>query len=211
MLRGDDGESAARAGTRHSISSPTSSAARATTASTVEPRRSRASGRRTLSEASSVAAFRIVQESLTNARRHAAGAAVRVALAFEPDGSARWWRTARVRARPTTPRLGHGIMGMRERAAAVGGTFDAGPRGTRFRVERRAPVRPRAMIRVLVADDQAAVRGGFAALIDAQDDMEVVGEAANGREAVDLARRALPHVVLMDIRMPVLDGLEATR
>jgi DNA-binding NarL/FixJ family response regulator len=67
------------------------------------------------------------------------------------------------------------------------------------------------VIRVLVADDQAAVRGGFAALIDAQDDMQVVGEAANGREAIDLARRAFPHVVLMDIRMPLLDGLEATR
>ena len=67
------------------------------------------------------------------------------------------------------------------------------------------------MIRVLVADDQAAVRGGFAALIDAQDEMEVVAEAANGREALNLARRVFPHVVLMDIRMPVLDGLEATR
>lgn len=67
------------------------------------------------------------------------------------------------------------------------------------------------MIRVLVADDQAAVRGGFAALIDAQDEMQVVAEATNGREAVDLARRTLPHVVLMDVRMPVLDGLEATR
>ena len=67
------------------------------------------------------------------------------------------------------------------------------------------------MIRVLVADDQAAVRGGFAALIDAQDEMQVVAEATNGREAVDLARRTLPHVALMDIRMPLLDGLEATR
>jgi DNA-binding NarL/FixJ family response regulator len=67
------------------------------------------------------------------------------------------------------------------------------------------------VIRVLIADDQAAVRGGFAALIDAQDHMDVVGEAANGREAVDAARRALPDVVMMDIRMPVLDGLEATR
>jgi DNA-binding NarL/FixJ family response regulator len=67
------------------------------------------------------------------------------------------------------------------------------------------------MIRVLIADDQAAVRAGFAALIAAEDEMQVVGEAADGREAVDLARRVLPHVVLMDIRMPRLDGLEATR
>jgi DNA-binding NarL/FixJ family response regulator len=67
------------------------------------------------------------------------------------------------------------------------------------------------VIRVLVADDQAAVRGGFSALIDAQENMEVAGGATNGREAVDLARRVFPHVVLMDIRMPVLDGLEATR
>jgi DNA-binding NarL/FixJ family response regulator len=67
------------------------------------------------------------------------------------------------------------------------------------------------MIRVLIADDQAAVRGGFAALIDAQDEMQVVAEAADGREAAALARRVLPQVVLMDIRMPVLDGLDATR
>ncbi len=67
------------------------------------------------------------------------------------------------------------------------------------------------MIRVLVADDQAAVRAGFAALIAAEDEMEVAGEAGNGREAVDIARRVFPQVVLMDVRMPVLDGLEATR
>jgi DNA-binding NarL/FixJ family response regulator len=67
------------------------------------------------------------------------------------------------------------------------------------------------VIRVLVADDQAAVRDGFAALIDAQENMQVAGTAANGRQAVDGARRTFPHVVLMDIRMPVLDGLDATR
>jgi DNA-binding NarL/FixJ family response regulator len=67
------------------------------------------------------------------------------------------------------------------------------------------------MIRVLIADDQAAVRDGFAALVEAQPNMTVAATAGNGREAVDRARRTLPHVVLMDIRMPVLDGLDATR
>jgi DNA-binding NarL/FixJ family response regulator len=67
------------------------------------------------------------------------------------------------------------------------------------------------VIRVLLAEDQEAVRGGFSALIAAQDDMQVAAEAANGRQAVDLARRVFPQVVLMDVRMPVLDGLEATR
>lgn len=67
------------------------------------------------------------------------------------------------------------------------------------------------MIRVLVADDQAAVRDGLAALVEAQENMLVAATAANGREAVELARRTFPHVVLMDIRMPVLDGLQATR
>jgi DNA-binding NarL/FixJ family response regulator len=67
------------------------------------------------------------------------------------------------------------------------------------------------MIRVLLADDQALVRAGFHALLNAQEDIEVVGEAANGREAVELAQRLKPDVILMDIRMPVLDGLAATR
>jgi DNA-binding NarL/FixJ family response regulator len=67
------------------------------------------------------------------------------------------------------------------------------------------------MIRVLLADDQALVRGGFRALLDARDDIEVVGEAADGHEALALARSLLPDVILMDIRMPGMDGLEATR
>jgi DNA-binding NarL/FixJ family response regulator len=67
------------------------------------------------------------------------------------------------------------------------------------------------MIRVLLADDQALVRGGFASILAGQADMEVVGEAADGAEAVELARTSRPDVVVMDIRMPRLDGIAATR
>jgi DNA-binding NarL/FixJ family response regulator len=67
------------------------------------------------------------------------------------------------------------------------------------------------VIEVLLADDQALVRGGFRALLDAENDIAVVGEAGNGREAVALTREKKPDVVLMDIRMPELDGLAATR
>ncbi|MEV6976251.1 response regulator transcription factor [Kitasatospora sp. NPDC093806] len=65
-------------------------------------------------------------------------------------------------------------------------------------------------IRVLLADDQTLLRGAFRVLIDAEDDMQVVGEAADGREAVELAKATRPDVVLMDIRMPGVDGLSAT-
>ncbi len=67
------------------------------------------------------------------------------------------------------------------------------------------------MTRVLLADDQSLVRAGFRALLDAQADIEVVGEAGDGEEAVELVRRRRPEIVLMDVRMPRLDGLEATR
>ena len=65
-------------------------------------------------------------------------------------------------------------------------------------------------ITVLLADDQALVPGGLRLIVNTQDDMQVVGEASDGREAIQLARRLRPDVVLMDIRMPHLDGLEAT-
>jgi len=66
-------------------------------------------------------------------------------------------------------------------------------------------------IRVLLVEDQAIVRAGFRALLDGEADLEVVGEATDGREAVSLAHELRPELVLMDIRMPELDGLEATR
>jgi DNA-binding NarL/FixJ family response regulator len=67
------------------------------------------------------------------------------------------------------------------------------------------------MIRVLLADDQALVRGGFRSILEGQPDMDVVGEAADGAEAVELAVATRPDVVVMDIRMPRLDGIAATR
>jgi DNA-binding NarL/FixJ family response regulator len=66
-------------------------------------------------------------------------------------------------------------------------------------------------VRVLIVDDQALVRSGFRMILEAREDLEVVGEAENGAQAIELARVLAPDVVLMDVRMPVLDGVEATR
>ena len=66
-------------------------------------------------------------------------------------------------------------------------------------------------VRVLIADDQALVRGGFRMILEAKENMEVVGEAGDGAEAVELVERLQPDVVLMDVRMPDMDGIEATR
>ena len=180
-----------------------------------EPRRRRRRRRRGQRRAGArsrpgvdLAAYRIVQEALTNVRKHAGdGAAARVAVHFgESDVDARGHRRRprrRPRAATATPATGSSACASARRSTAA--TLEAEPRPDGgFRVARPAPGRRGAarVIRVLVADDQALVRGGVRMIVEAQPDMEVAGEAADGAEAVELARRTRPDVVLMDIRMP---------
>ena len=162
-----------------------------------------------LSPGAQLAVYRLVQEALTNTLKHARGASAAevhlhfgervLSLEVVDDG-------APAQPGPT----GHGLAGMRERAAAYGAAVDAGPRRDGgWRVGARFPVTP--MIRVLLADDQELLRTGFRMVLEAQDGIAVVGEAGDGDEAVVLTTRLDPDVVLMDVRMPGVDGIEATR
>ena len=162
------------------------------------------------------AAYRIVQEALTNVSRHAGQAHTSVRLQYSPesltvevddegqgDGRRREGRTA-CRG---SGLLGHAGTGVRARW----------PPARRAAGQRRFPGAGRAarpaglVIRILLADDQPLIRSGIRALLEAEDDIEVVGEAANGQQAVALAAEHRPDIALVDIQMPVLDGLGATR
>ena len=164
-----------------------------------------------------LAAFRIVQEALTNVSRHAGPARATISLRYGADELAsRSTMTARARTGGTRTSAPAAATGSRACASA---RARSEARSTPARGRRRRLPRARAaaaggravVIRVLLADDQALVRGGFRSLLDAQDDIEVVGEASDGEEALKLARKRAPDVVLMDIRMPGVDGLAATR
>ena len=164
-----------------------------------------------LSPDADLALYRGAQEALTNVARYAPGAPTTSRSATTRSASC---SSSRIASRPAQS------TGLRcSRSAA--GTYRRPPR-TRAAERRRAACRTdrgrlacrargACVIRVVVADDQRAVREGLALLVGATDDIEVVGEAGNGVEAVQLARELRPDVVLMDLRMPELDGAAATR
>ena len=166
---------------------------------------------RPLPSAVDVSAYRIVQEALTNAMKHAGRCRADVRVRYARRGARARDLRRRRRVAGDAGLAGRGLAGMRERVGVLGGDFDAGPLpgGRGFRVSARLP---RGMsIRVLLADDQDLVRAGLRMIVEAAEDLEVCGEAADGVEAVAMAASARPDVVLMDVRMPGMDGIEATR
>ena len=168
----------------------------------------------------STALYRLAQESITNARRHAIGATSDRGGGprdRRPGEHPHPRRRAHLRIR-LGRHLRHPREGLRHHrhARARAAARRRVPRGSgcggRLDRERRPSARGRRpMIRVLIADDQEVVRTGLRLILDAQPDIEVVGEAVDGNEAIRLAHELRPDVGLFDIRMPGLDGLEATR
>ena len=160
-----------------------------------------------------LSAYRIVQEGLTNALKHAHASDADVTVRYRPDELEIEVRD-NGRGSATSDGLGHGLIGVRRTRQDLRRRDDRGNgHRRRLRPQHTAPARRgRTMtIRVLVADDQSMVRAGFRMLLAGEEDIEVVAEASNGLEAVDKAARFDPTVILMDIRMPELDGLQATR
>ena len=162
------------------------------------------------------AIYRLAQESVTNARRHARHA-TRIEVRVAADDT-----SVRLRVSDDgdtglgTPGRVAGLRAHRhDRTRRPARRHLRGRPGPRSRLDRdRRPAPDRVgdvSIRVIVADDQEIVRTGLTMILDAQPGIEVVGEAADGRRAVELARRLRPDVCLFDIRMPGIDGIEATR
>ena len=164
------------------------------------------------------AAYRIVQEALTNVARHAGDARafgsprLRGRRPVDPGRGRRRRHPGRRRppARRTWARPHrHAGTGDRARRPAPRGTARWRRLPGPSRVSRAGRIVT--AIRVLLADDQALIRSGIRSLLDAEDDIEVVAEAADGKQAVALAAEHRPDIALVDIQMPVLDGIEATR
>ncbi len=156
------------------------------------------------------AAYRILQEALTNAARHGVGVA-RVELAF--GGAALELAISNPSAGQTgRSNGGHGQgRNARARDVARGQPRSGACQRVVSRPGATALRRSASVTRVLIADDDGLMRAGLIELLSGESEIEVVGEASTGREAVDRARRLTPDVVLMDVRMPDLDGIEATR
>ena len=165
-----------------------------------------------LGAAAELTAYRIVQEALTNTLRHAAARHATVTIAYDQpqlrvriadDGS----REGAGRA-PRPRHRGHARTGRAARRHAARRARPGCPRGL---AGRGHPGKTLMSVSILLADDQPLLRRGFRMILEAEDDLTVVGEAGNGEEAVELARRHTPDVALMDIRMPGTDGIEATQ
>ena len=169
---------------------------------------------RPLAQSVDLSAYRIVQEALTNVVKHAGRAHTKVTLGYRPDALeltiADSGSSAPLRGEPRRPRAGRHA---RARGAVRRHAHRRPARRARLRGARLAPLRRRVVsrLRVVIADDQPMMRAGFKAVLEATGSIEVVAEAATGEEAVAAAEAHRPDVVLMDIRMPGMDGIEATR
>jgi hypothetical protein len=159
-----------------------------------------------------LAAYRVIQEALTNALKYA--------------GPARAWVTVRWREDEIEVEIANdgSLRGRRRRHGARAGRAArasgarrrhdrVGPAGRRRVRGDRPPAAPGTSVttKVLIVDDQSLVRAGFRMILESEPEIEVVGEAADGLTAVLAARETEPDVILMDVRMPNVDGLEATR
>ena len=162
-----------------------------------------------------VSAYRIVQEALTNTLKHAAASRADVRVRYWPDeleveiiDDGRG--AGAIRDEPGRPGVDRHARACRSARRPTDGGAGI---GRRVRSPRQAAHLGRCAvsIRVLLADDQAMVRAGFRMILESDPEIEVVGEAANGEQAMASTRRLRPDIVLMDIQMPDGDGLEATR
>jgi DNA-binding NarL/FixJ family response regulator/two-component sensor histidine kinase len=182
-----------------------------------------------------LALLRVTQEALANVRKHAAASRVELELAFGTteaslvvSDNGRGFEPDEVRDRTPSAGSGFGLRGMGERLRLAGGRFaveSAPGTGTRVsatvsyqpmtRSPRSAPpaglATPARQLRVVIADDHPAVRAGLAALLDAEPDITVVGQAGDGEQALSLVAKLQPDVLLVDLRMPNLPGVETIR